>query len=211
MKPLRSTTATLPLFPLPAYYLFPGVVAPLHIFETRYRRMVADLMDGPGRFVLTAYNTDAPAGDFGPRTLPIGTMAEILRHDQLDDGRYLMLIAALSRVRLREVDSEHLYRLVDVDVVDDSDPAAVCTPPLRAALLKALTRRTVGDEEAPPEVTTGRLADLLLHALELDPSRKTLAYVETDPLTRARLALAWHEEAPPAAADGAGSADHPVD
>ena len=211
MKPLRSTRTALPLFPLPDYFLYPGVVTPLHIFETRYRRMVADLMDSPGRFVLTAYRTDAAMGDFGPVTLPIGTLAEILRHDRLDDGRYVMLIAALSRVRLQEVESNHLYRQVDVAMVDDSDPAEMCTPLLRVALLEALAQRTVGDDEAPPSVTTGRLADLLLHALDLAPANAALGYLETNPLARARLALAFHEAAPPAAADGAGSADLPAD
>lgn len=211
MKPLPYTSAALPLFPLPDYFLYPGVVAPLHVFETRYRRMVTDLMDGPGRFVLTSYGSDAPRGDYGPVTLPVGTLAEILRHDRLDDGRYVMLIAALARVRLQEVESNRLYRLVDVDLVDDKDPDEICTPLLRAALLKALVDRTVGDEQAPPEVTTGRLADLLLHALELPPARAARAYLETDPLARARLALAWHDEAPPTEADGAQDADHQAD
>lgn len=200
MKPLHSTSAIMPLFPLPDYFLYPGVVTPLHIFETRYRRMVADLMDGPGRFVLTAFRTDAAAGEFGPVTLPIGTVAEILRHDRLDDGRYVMLITALSRVRLHEVESNRLYRQVDVSPVDDGDPAAVCTPLLRAALLQALAQRTMGDDEAPPSVTTGRLADLLLHALDLAPAHGALGYLETDPLARARLALAFHEAAPAAGA-----------
>ena len=34
----------LPLFPLPSVVLFPGVFLPLHIFEPRYRAMVADAL-----------------------------------------------------------------------------------------------------------------------------------------------------------------------
>ena len=36
----------LPLFPLPNVVLFPNVFLPLHIFEPRYREMVADALDG---------------------------------------------------------------------------------------------------------------------------------------------------------------------
>ena len=38
--------ATLPLFPLPNVVLFPNVFLPLHIFEPRYRAMVADALKG---------------------------------------------------------------------------------------------------------------------------------------------------------------------
>ena len=34
----------LPLFPLPNVVLFPNVFLPLHIFEPRYREMVADAL-----------------------------------------------------------------------------------------------------------------------------------------------------------------------
>ena len=33
----------IPIFPLPNFVLFPGVTVPLHIFEPRYREMVADV------------------------------------------------------------------------------------------------------------------------------------------------------------------------
>ena len=41
-----------PLFPLPNLFLFPGTVMPLHIFEPRYRQMIEDSLDGPGRLVI---------------------------------------------------------------------------------------------------------------------------------------------------------------
>ena len=34
------TPTTLPIFPLPNVVLFPNVLLPLHIFESRYRDMV---------------------------------------------------------------------------------------------------------------------------------------------------------------------------
>jgi Lon protease-like protein len=37
----------IPLFPLGEVVLFPHVPAPLHIFERRYRKMVADALEGP--------------------------------------------------------------------------------------------------------------------------------------------------------------------
>jgi ATP-dependent Lon protease len=40
--------AIIPIFPLPNVVLFPGVPLPLHIFETRYREMIADIKDSDG-------------------------------------------------------------------------------------------------------------------------------------------------------------------
>ena len=37
---------TIPIFPLEVTMLFPGVSRPLHIFEPRYRAMVADALKG---------------------------------------------------------------------------------------------------------------------------------------------------------------------
>ena len=37
---------SLPLFPLSNVVLFPNVFLPLHIFEPRYRQMVAESLDG---------------------------------------------------------------------------------------------------------------------------------------------------------------------
>jgi hypothetical protein len=41
-----------PVFPLPGVFLFPGQIMPLHVFEPRYRQMIEDSLDGPGRLVI---------------------------------------------------------------------------------------------------------------------------------------------------------------
>ena len=42
----------IPVFPLPEVVFFPGTVLPLHVFEPRYRRMVADCLAGDGRLAV---------------------------------------------------------------------------------------------------------------------------------------------------------------
>ena len=37
---------SIPIFPLPTTVLFPNVFLPLHIFEPRYRQMVAEALEG---------------------------------------------------------------------------------------------------------------------------------------------------------------------
>ena len=42
-------TRTLPMFPL-STVLFPHAALPLHVFEARYRRLMADCLAGDGSF-----------------------------------------------------------------------------------------------------------------------------------------------------------------
>jgi len=188
------TLSAVPLFPLPDYFLYPGVVAPLHIFETRYRQMIEDLLDGPGRLVTASYRPDGPRGERGPVILPVGTLAEIVQHEKLDNGCFILMIAAVARVKLQEVPSERLYRLVDAIVVPDDQRSDLAATELRPRIIDALEVRAETDGPVPDGVSIGRLSDLLLHSLPLEPERQAAAYVELDSLVRAALALAWHGE-----------------
>jgi len=78
------------MMPLPDYYLFPGALVPLHIFEPRFRRMIADLLDTAGRLVLGTLHGQGAPSDYGPPVFPIAGLGEITSHRKLDDGRYLI-------------------------------------------------------------------------------------------------------------------------
>lgn len=189
----------LPVFPLPDYYLFPGTVTPLHIFETRYRQMMRDMMDSHGRLVMAPCAGTHPPGQDGPALPELGTLVEIAHTEELEDGRWLILLMALARVSMAEVPSDRLYRKVDADVLPEADLDGGEAARLRQGLEAALQARSDGNWSGiPDEIPLGRLADILLHALPLQPAQRGLAYFERDPLIRAGLALGWHDEARPA-------------
>ncbi len=186
----------LPVFPLPGCYMFPGTVTPLHIFETRYRQMMSDLMDSTGRFVMApcAPVDERPqAGHSGPVLPELGALVEIVQTEELEDGRWLILLLALARVTLTEVPSDRLYRRVDARVVPDREADVAQSGRLRTDLVAALQARSGGEwESLSAEAPLGQLADLLLHALPLQPEQRHLAFTELDALARAGMALAWH-------------------
>ena len=193
---MTGATATVyrgvPLFPLPDYFLFPGVVAPLHIFEPRYRQMIEDLLDGPGRLVIAAFRPDGPVTEHGPKPIPMGTLAEIVHHERLQDGRFLIWVLGLSRVTMVETQSPRPYRLVDAAAVVESEPEPEDCERLQPRLLAALQRRIANDDMKLSDWgSVGRLADLLLESLHLDADRLARAFIEPDARARADLALAW--------------------
>lgn len=90
----------LPLFPLPVV-LFPGASMPLHIFEPRYRAMVAQRLEADGRFGLIYHDADEQ-GPFMNEVGRVGCIAEIDRFQPLPDGRSLIRLRGVHRFRISE-------------------------------------------------------------------------------------------------------------
>jgi Lon protease-like protein len=84
----------LPLFPLKVV-LFPGALLPLHIFEPRYRRLLADVAADDHRFGIL------PAGDDGGLPAPgaVGCVARVRGVQSLPDGRSNIVVGGENRFR----------------------------------------------------------------------------------------------------------------
>src|SRR5438093_12607476 len=77
----------LPIFPLPIV-LFPGVPQSLHVFEPRYRRLLADCLAADRRFGLAYVTPDeAPGADPVPNPGDVGCVALIRSSEPRPDGR----------------------------------------------------------------------------------------------------------------------------
>src|ERR1043166_3645129 len=88
----------LPLFPLPLV-LFPGVPLPLHIFEPRYQRMLADIRARDSLFGLSYFDA-AEAEGASPPLGHIGCVAEVTEVPPLPEGRANIMTVGLIRYRL---------------------------------------------------------------------------------------------------------------
>ncbi len=196
-EPAESDAHTAPLFPLPNVWLFPRVLMPLHIFEPRYRKMIEDSMDGPGRIVMgtivEGHEGEQPAA---PPVHAIAGIGEILRHDKTDDGRYLVQLLGLERVIVRELESDEPYRQVAYETLEETGVSDVDDEELRPRLIEAIQLRLAGDFELPDDVGLGMLADVLLLRLRLSHTELQDLYAQHDPAERARGALAAHETQP---------------
>lgn len=101
----------LPLFPL-NLVLFPGTPLPLHIFEPRYRQMLADCLIGDRRFGVVQPGSAVEAPDRGA----VGCVAEIRANEQLPDGRSNILVVGGARFvvqRMLEDPAPYLVGLVE--------------------------------------------------------------------------------------------------
>jgi ATP-dependent Lon protease len=85
----------LPLFPLPLV-LFPGAPIPLHVFEPRYRQMMARCIEGDGEFGIVHHDPELQ-GPFDTEDGGVGCVARVLKFQPLPDGRSLVLARGLDR------------------------------------------------------------------------------------------------------------------
>lgn len=112
----------LALFPLPIV-LFPGAVLPLHIFESRYRQMVAHALEADKRFGLV-YHDAARHGQFRMEDR-IGCVARIRQFQPLPDGRSLLVTEGMERFRVEDgIESASLYEEGLVEEYADRTEAA---------------------------------------------------------------------------------------
>jgi Lon protease-like protein len=190
----------LPLFPLPNLVFFPETRLPLHVFEPRYRQMIEDSLDGPGRIVMAAVlegHEDELSG--APPVHHIAGLGEIARHERLPDGRFLIVLAGLTRVLIREVPSDRLYRRVEAIPLRERQVPARRARKLRAELEGALRARCTDLQEIPDDMPLGPLTDFLLLRLQLPQKEMQDLYSCTSVEERASRALAVHRRisAPP--------------
>jgi hypothetical protein len=113
----------LPIFPLPNVVLFPGVFLPLHIFEPRYRELIADALMGDrlvGMVLLRPGWESSYEGQ--PPVFPIGCSGVITHVETLEDGRYNIVLRGLERFRIVSENHERTYRRAVVESLTEHHP-----------------------------------------------------------------------------------------
>jgi Lon protease-like protein len=114
---MRIPERDLPLFPL-NIVLFPRMPLPLHVFEPRYREMVANcLRDEIGFGVVLIKAGDEVGGPAEPHS--VGTVARIVDVRKLPDGRMNLITMGVVRFRIIQTHSEHAYMSGDVERWED--------------------------------------------------------------------------------------------
>lgn len=113
-------TEEVPLFPL-NMVLFPGMALPLHIFEPRYREMIALCSAEERPFGVVLIREGVEVGE--PATpFEVGTMAKIVNVDRLEDGRLNIMTVGTQRFRVLHVFNDRKSYIVgDVDPLRDEE------------------------------------------------------------------------------------------
>ena len=120
---LTRSCSTLKAFPLPGVVVLPGTPTPLHVFESRYRALVADALQGDRILAVPTLVSEEGATQDRPPIQPIAGAGFIEAEEQLPNGRYNIVVRGLARVRLvAELDNGKPYREFRAEILEDVYP-----------------------------------------------------------------------------------------
>jgi Lon protease-like protein len=175
----------LPIFPLPSTVLFPNVFLPLHIFEPRYRTMVADAIDGDRTIGMALLK---PGWDHDyegrPPVYPVGCSGVITHFERLEDGRYNIVLRGMERFRILGEDHSLAYRRARTEPIPEH--------PLSAADRDALqTDRAKLEALIAPAIEKNRMfgqrADMAAAMNNEDLVNALAQYLDIEPLEKQAL------------------------
>jgi len=112
---VAESPTIIPIFPLPNLVLFPGLSVPLHIFEPRYREMIADVSDTHGMIGMMLLKAEWEQDkDNFPDIFEVGCAGRIGGLVRLPDGRYNLQLEGMGEFRVRREIRSSSYRQAEV-------------------------------------------------------------------------------------------------
>jgi Lon protease-like protein len=185
------------LFPLNTV-LLPAATLSLHIFEPRYRTMVRVCLREKRAFGAVLIRAGTEVG--GPATPhDIGVEATILAWQELDEGRYNIVVQGGRRFAILDLDHSHQYLVGKVRRVDDEEGTAVLTHGERSALIDSAVEmcRASGfpgraaDPEAWAELGDAELSFAVADSVPAPPASKQRLLAMTSPRERVEEVMSW--------------------
>ena len=185
--------STIPVFPLPNVVLFPSVCLPLHIFEPRYRQMLADALSGDriiGMVLQKAGREPGPA----PPVYDVGCAGLITHAEGLPDGRSNIVLRGIERFRIVAEVGGRAYRRAEIAALPEAD-----SEPIRDELRRLRTRLDpllAGQFDdarwrrmVPADMGDDALVNTLAQYLDLEPVEKQALLEQGDVAGRSRALM----------------------
>ena len=111
-----------PLFPLPNVVLFPKTPLPLYIFEERYRTMVRETLAGNGELVIALLRAGLESNYTSLSAVhDVACLGKIETYEELEDGKYNIVVVGVHRVRLIREVQHSPYRMVEVERLEETE------------------------------------------------------------------------------------------
>lgn len=119
-------TQNISLFPLPSTIYFPSTLLPLHIFEMRYREMVAHSLETGQWIGMVLLKPGWEEMYYGnPAVHPIGCAGPIVKSKKMDDGKYDIVLSGKARFRILEEFGDRSFRQAKVEILPNTNDAPI--------------------------------------------------------------------------------------
>ena len=193
---LEAALDELPIFPLPHVVLFPRALLPLHLFEPRYRTLLADCLGTHRAMAMALVPDPNDLNEHGqPRIASVAGAGIIIEHHTLPDGRANIVLNGRARVRLEELPFVPPYRraratiLKDIPTpVSDADKTALFAS-ASAFVAEVAKRDPKFSFNVARSLDPGAFADMCGHHLVIDTAIRQGLLEELDVAERIRKVI----------------------
>jgi Lon protease-like protein len=118
--PMEAKEKIISLFPLPATVFFPGTLLPLHVFEPRYKQMMADAVKNDRLIGMVLLKPGWESNYYAnPDLVSVGCLGHIDKYTLLPDEKYNLVLRGLSRFRLLKEIPGKTYRRAEVQLLSE--------------------------------------------------------------------------------------------
>src|SRR5262245_2008573 len=187
-RTIDTLPSVIPIFPLEDATLFPRAANPFHIFEPRYRTMVADALKGDRIIGMVTLKPGFEADYEGrPPIHEIGCVGFITDVEELPGGEFNILLRGVVKFRVIGEDQSRPYRLAKISVMaeplDAGQRDALHTQRQR---LETLVTRPGTAFGIPPEIPDEEVIDALSQYAPIDPGERQALLELQGPLARSQ-------------------------
>jgi Lon protease-like protein len=202
MEEIAILPVQAPVMPLPGALLFPHALLPLHIFELRYRDMLAYALAHERMFCVTLVRPDRTQWQTADDFFNVATIGLIRACVGRADGTSNLILQGLQRVRFAGFAQLQPFPIAAIETLRREEETTIETEALGAKVLELYGRFKTLGRQFPDKIdkyVTGMsdlaaLADLMASTFIIDPLRRQQILEELNLNSRLRLVIQYLRE-----------------
>lgn len=122
-KNIFKALKQIPVFPLPNMVFFPNTILPLYVFEDRYKKLVADVLNTPDKLLSIVLLKPGWEKNYfeNPPVYSVAGLGRIVQSETLPDGKYNILLQGMSRIKIVEFTQVLPYRVAKAEILREKN------------------------------------------------------------------------------------------
>lgn len=194
--------AAVPVMPLPGVLLFPNALLPLHIFEPRFREMLARALGDNRMLCVALVKPERQEWRTSADFFPVSTVGLIRACVGRSDGTSDLILQGIRRVKFSDFEQEAPFPIARIEPLKTRTKPTVETDALAAKVVEFYTRLKSSERALPEKIDRylvemsdpEMLADLIASTFVSVATRRQQLLEELDLNQRLRLLIQYLRE-----------------
>lgn len=197
-KNIFKALKQIPVFPLPNMVFFPNTILPLFVFEDRYKKLVADVLNTQDKLLSIVLLKPGWEKNYfeNPPVYSVAGLGRIVQSETLPDGKYNILLQGISRIKIVDFTQVSPYRIAKTEILREKNIISKDLDALFSRLVAYCWELTEDFPEArellknylvTSSPDAGVLADITAHYLNISPEQKQQVLNTVNVIKRLKL------------------------